>query len=161
MSKKKVDIPSIKTRGDAPVPGRLKALDRSQMHAVLATQSGGEPYASLVAYALTADARGIVFATPRATRKYRNILKNPAVAMLVDTRSNTDTDYTAAESVTVVGRARPLRRGRERQRLAGTLLRKHPLLEGFVNAAGTALVLVEISRVVHVGRFQTVTEWRP
>lgn len=161
MSRKKDDIPSRKTRGDAPVAAKLRAFDRSQMHAVLATQSGGKPYASLVAYALTEDARGIVFATPRATRKYRNILKNPAVAVLVDTRSNTDTDYMDAESVTALGRARPLRRGKEHRRHADTLLNKHPLLEGLVNAPGTALVLVEISRVVHVGRFQTVTEWRP
>jgi len=38
---------------------------------------------------------------------------------------------------------------------------KHPELEPFVAAPSTAVMLVIISRCVHVGRFQTVTVWKP
>jgi heme iron utilization protein len=90
-----------------PVLERLSARDKDQLHAILATESDGQPYTSMIAYALTPDNKGIVFATPRKTRKYKNILKNNRVSLLIDTRSNTQKDYMNAE----------LRRAAKRRRL--------------------------------------------
>jgi hypothetical protein len=49
---------------------------------------------------------GVVFATPRDTAKYTNILQNRRVALLIDTRSNTDTAYMRSEAVTIVATLR-------------------------------------------------------
>ncbi len=152
-------IPDRVSKGEARVADRLRILDGREPHAVLATESDGQPYTSLVAYALTPDARGIVFITPRKTRKYRNIIRNSRVSLLIDTRRNTKEDYMSAESITIEGVARPVRRGREWLGLVEILSMKHPRLRRIISSPETALIRVRIVRCVHVTRFQRVTVW--
>jgi uncharacterized pyridoxamine 5'-phosphate oxidase family protein len=149
-----------KTRGTASVPERLKFMNEAQRHAVLATVSNGQPYTSLVAFAITPDMKNVVFATPRKTAKYRNILANKRVALLIDTRSNTDAAYMKSEAVTVIGNAVPVRRGRRRDEMASLMIRKHPALKRFVQQKTTAIIVVEAEKCFHTGLFQEVSEWR-
>ena len=158
--KTKTSIPSQTSRGDVPVSERLKKISEKEPHAVLATESYGMPYTSLVAYALTPDRKGLLFATPKNTLKHRNMKKNPNVSLLIDTRSNTKKDYMSAEAVTLMGKARMVRRGKKRDQLSEILIQRHPDLSGFVHADSTALILVKADRIIHVSRFQTVTEWK-
>src|SRR5512139_727750 len=160
-AKRRTGILSTTVKGSADVPARLKWLDRKQRHAVLATSSARGPHVSLVAFVLTKDGRGIVFATPTATVKYRNIKKSSKVALLIDNRTNSGKDYAGAEAVTVFGRAKEIKEGPHWAELATLLVSKHKELGPFVAAPATALMLVTISRCVHVGRFQEVTDWRP
>ena len=152
-------IPDRISRGTVSVRERLVFLDRTQRHAVLATEAEGHPYASLVAYALTSDMKGLLFITPKSARKYRNILKNNRVSLLIDTRSNTEEDYMDAESVTILGNAGPVRKGRKWSELAGILLAKHPVLKKVMPSPETALIMVEITKCVHVTNFQSVSTW--
>ncbi len=147
-------------RNRVTVIERLIRLDRTQLHAVLATNSPAGPHASLVAFVLTKDGRGIVFATPSATSKYRNMKRDPRVSFLIDSRKNARTDYLRAEALSVFGRAKAVEEGARRAELATLLVNKHPALAPFVAAPETVLMHVTISRCVHVGRFQEVTEWR-
>jgi len=153
-------VPAMPTRGSASVPAHLKRLDRTQRHAVLATASNNRPHASLVAFALTPDYHGLLFATPKTTAKYRNIVRNGCVSLVIDNRENSKEDYLGAEAITIFGKAREVQRKKMRTEMASILTRKHPALKQFVDASTTALMLVKIERCLHVGRFQTVTEWR-
>ncbi len=63
-----------------------RALDTNQF-AVLATQYDGQPHASLMAFTPIDGLRYLVIATYRNTMKYRNLLKDGRVAMLIDCRS--------------------------------------------------------------------------
>jgi nitroimidazol reductase NimA-like FMN-containing flavoprotein (pyridoxamine 5'-phosphate oxidase superfamily) len=155
-----VKIPVNKTRGNVDVQSRLRILNKKQRHSVLATDGGGRPYTSLVAFALSEDARGIIFATPRQTTKYKNILNNRHVSLMIDTRSNTQKGYMQSEAVTVLGRAYPLRKGKKRDILCNTFQKKHPELAGFLNAPSTVLIFVEINKAIHAGKFQSVSEWK-
>ena len=159
MEKSEGSIPDRVKKGTAPVLERLNALDKDQLHAVLATASDGQPYTSMIAYALTSDKKGIVFVTPKETQKYKNILKNNRVALLIDTRSNTEKDYMGAESLTILGSATPVRKGEKWLALAGVLTRKHPNLNEIIHSPETKLIYVRITRCIHVTRFQTVSEW--
>lgn len=152
-------IPDRISRGTVSVRERLGFLDRTQPHAVLATDAEGSPYTSLIAYALTSDMKGFLFITPKSTRKYRNILKNNHVSLLIDTRSNTEKDYMGAESVTILGKAGPVRKGRKWSELAGILLAKHPVLRKVMLSPETALIMVEIKKCIHVTNFQSVSTW--
>lgn len=87
-------------------------MNKKQLHAVLATDAGGLPYTSLVAFVLTDDAEGVIFAAPMKTRKYQNILKNRNVSLMIDTRSNQTKGYMQSEVITILGKASPLRKGR-------------------------------------------------
>lgn len=153
-------VPATTIRGTVPVLARLGRFDRTQRHAVLATASHDRPHANLVAFALTPDRRGLLFATPRGTTKYRNLCKNSRVSLVIDNRRNSSADYLGAEAFTLFGRAREVRQKRERAGYALLLSRKHPHLAEFVSAPTTALVLVKIVRCLHIGRFQTITEWK-
>lgn len=155
-------LPAVPRPGAADVPARLAAIDRARRHAALATADQGRPYLSLVAFALEPGTGAVLFATPRASTKYRNLLAHPQVSLLLDTRGEGDEAYAEAEAVTVVGRALRLRAGSAGRRAAeDVLLAKHPLLAEFVRAPTTTLVRVVIEEAVHVGGFQRVTVWRP
>lgn len=154
------DIPTETRKGTVSVRHRLQAFDKGQRFAVLATNDSGRPYTSLVAYALTPDLTKVIFPTPKKTQKYRNILQAGDVALLIDNRgAGGKKGIMEAEAVTIVGVARPLRRGKAWEEMAGIFVKKHPGLEGFIRAETTALVIVEASRCIHVGRFQTVSVW--
>jgi len=83
---------------------KLKTFFESQPLAVLATQNGAAPYASLVAFAANEKLKYLLFATPKATRKYSNMQANPAVALLIDNRKNTKKDIQEAMTVTALGK---------------------------------------------------------
>lgn len=144
-------------QGTTSIPARLRALDRAQRHAVLATSSATGPHASLVAFVLTKDGKGIVFATSAATTKFRNMKRDARVSLLIDSRMNSSQDYQEAEAMTVFGKAQEVQKGPRRTELARVLVGKHPELASFVAAPSTALIRVAIKRCVHVRRFQEVT----
>ncbi|MFA5026694.1 MAG: pyridoxamine 5'-phosphate oxidase family protein [Candidatus Methylomirabilota bacterium] len=140
---------------------RIRRLLEAEPYAVLATQGDGQPYASLVAFAMSEDFRTAVFATPIATRKYRLVTACDRVALLVDSRRTHPDDLMRIEAITATGRAEQVARGEEFVRWSGLLAAKHPHLAAFVAAPSVALFRVEIIRFFHVERFQEVSEWRP
>jgi hypothetical protein len=150
-------IPLKKRAGSANVPARLRRLAERQRFAVLATISPEGPQLSLVAFAITDDMREACFATPRNTRKYRNILADGRSALLLDSRGKTSRGVMEAEVVSLNGMARILRRGKRRSELEALLLARHPELEEFLTAPGTALVAMEVERGSHVEAFQIVS----
>jgi uncharacterized pyridoxamine 5'-phosphate oxidase family protein len=152
-------IPSRTRKGSVAVVERLKVLDRKERFAVLATDDKGKPYTSLISFAFTPDLTKVVFATPRGTQKYRNILGAGDVALLIDNRSTSRKNLLETEAVTLIGTAKAVRKGKTRQAMEAVFLEKHPELKGFVQTPTTALIAVDVTRCIHVGRFQTVTVW--
>ncbi len=134
----------------------LKDLFASQRLGVLATYGEGQPYSSLVAFAATNNLKYLVFATTRATRKYANLSTESRVALLVDNRSNQDTDFHRAIAVTALGKAEEVDE-REKNQFLRLYLAKHPYLE-FVNSPTCALLKVSVDRYYMVNRFQNVME---
>lgn len=135
----------------------LRELFSSQRLAVLATQGGGQPYTSLVAFAATEDLKHLLFATTRSTRKYANLSDESRVSLLVDNRSNQDSDFHKAIAVTATGSAEEVSE-QERDHLVSLYLRKHPHLEEFVTSPTCALLKVRVRTYYTVSRFQNVME---
>jgi heme iron utilization protein len=155
--KTKEPIPVKTQKGAAAIPERLKAFNAEEYFAVLATDDGHRPYTSLVAYALTPDTKKIIFATPKKTRKYANIISSANVALLIDNRSKRKKSLMETEAITIIGIAKPVRKGKTRDQLATIFLLKHPDLEAFINSPTTALMAINIVQCVHVSHFQTVS----
>jgi nitroimidazol reductase NimA-like FMN-containing flavoprotein (pyridoxamine 5'-phosphate oxidase superfamily) len=137
---------------------KLKKLINSTQLAVLSTEHSGEPYASLVAFAVTDNLREILFATSKATRKFSYLKDNNSVALLVDNRSNSIEDFQHAMAVTVLGTASVLEED-ERHRYLKLYLDKLPHLAGFVESPSCALILVKVSSYYLVDHFQKVMEF--
>jgi heme iron utilization protein len=135
-------------------------LLNSQRLAVLSTQMSGQPYSNLIAFAVTQDLKNILFATTRATRKYANLTTEPRVSLLIDNRSNQETDFGEASAVTILGTAAEVL-GPDRERYLQVYLKKHPYLEEFVSSPTCALIRVKVEKYIMVTQFQEVREIYP
>ena len=138
----------------------VRRLLHEQHLAVLATQSGQQPYASLVAVVATPDLRALLFATPRATRKFANLQAEARAAMLIDSRRNRLDDFHDAAAATAVGRVVEVTPA-ERAACLAIYLERHPHLRDFVTAPSCALMRLDVEAYHVVDAFQHVVEWRP
>jgi heme iron utilization protein len=154
-------VPQKVKKGSVSVQSRLKIFNEIEYFAVLATQGTNTPYTSLVAFVITPDLRRLIFSTTRGTRKYKNILNSERVSLLIDNRSGSNKALMETEAITILGFARPVRRSAFRDECAKIFLAKHPDFESFMRAPTTALIAVEITQCIHVGKFQVVTVWEP
>lgn len=164
-------MPSAEGRGrpgreESPseTTGELRAalveMFSHQRLAVLATQQSGAPYGNLVAFAATEDAKTLMFATGRSTRKYSNISMDNRIALVIDNRSNEVEDFQRAMAATAVGSAVEVKEP-ERGDLLEIYLRKHPYLSEFVTSPACALLRVDVEKYVVVYQFQSVVEIFP
>jgi uncharacterized protein YhbP (UPF0306 family) len=142
---------------NASLEDKLKQLFRSQTLGVLATQQKKKPYTSLVAFACSDDMSRIVFATPKTTRKFANIISNSNVSMFIDNRLNKAADFRKAIGVTALGSVRQIRKNKN-NKLMKIYLDKHPQLESFLASPSCALICIDIKSFYIVERFQNVTE---
>lgn len=151
-------------REDEPkltVRERIGRLLDEQPFAVLCTQGGGQPYGSLVGYAVSADLQAVAFATPRATRKFRLLRECDRVALVVDSRAKFPNETMKVEAITATGRAVQLNPGPEFDRWADLLTTRHPQFKSFVAAPSSALFRVDVVRYLYVTRLQETYEWFP
>ena len=125
----------------------LRQIMETQRFAVLATLNNQQPYSNLLAFAVSRDLRQIIFATERGTQKYRNILSNDKVALLIDNRSNNQSDFTEAVAITALGVASELR-GDRSKKLVQSYLDRHPSLGEFLQRPDTAIIRVTVADYV-------------
>lgn len=121
----------------------LRNIIFNQFFSVLATTDANNLYCSLISFSISDDLKTIVFATSRNTQKYRNILQNPSVSMLIDNRTNQPSDVSESRAITVVGSAFEISDGKEKY--ADQLLLRHPGLRYFIEQADTAIITVGVS----------------
>jgi nitroimidazol reductase NimA-like FMN-containing flavoprotein (pyridoxamine 5'-phosphate oxidase superfamily) len=65
---------------------RVKELLTDNSLCVLCTASDDLPYCSLMTYMLSADLKTVYMVTVRESRKYKNLMANKSVSLLVDNR---------------------------------------------------------------------------
>lgn len=133
----------------------VAGLVSGQLLAVLATHSSGQPYTSLISFAVSDDLAVFFFATSRKTSKFKNIMEDGRVALLIDNRSNRAEDLVSASALTVIGTGVEVT-GKDRDEATVKLLGRHPSLAGFLKDPATALLRITVSRLILVGRFQEV-----
>ncbi len=126
---------------------------------VLSTCHGQDPHASLIGFAATADLRRIVFVTPRATKKHRNLSHCSRAALLIDNRNNRLADFHEACAVTAEGQVEEPQ-GSEREEALRLFLERHPHLAEFAHSPSCALLVIAVASYRFVNRFQHVVEIR-
>jgi nitroimidazol reductase NimA-like FMN-containing flavoprotein (pyridoxamine 5'-phosphate oxidase superfamily) len=135
-----------------------KRIDRvldSQRIAVLGTSKDGEPYSCLVGFALKDDLSELVFATMRERLKYKNMVANPRVTLMIDDRDVQQSDFNDTTSITIVGSAEDTK-GNARVKYSSLLLVRHPALTEFVNSPNCAVMRVAIDKIYVVSEFESV-----
>jgi nitroimidazol reductase NimA-like FMN-containing flavoprotein (pyridoxamine 5'-phosphate oxidase superfamily) len=134
---------------------RLQRLFDGQNLAVLSTHGNGQPYASLVAFAADPSLENLFFCTGRSTRKYANMQETPRAAMLIDSRSNRDSDFHSAVAATATGAVREIGAG-EQEDFETRFLSRHPYLRTFAGSPSCARMILEVDTYLLVSRFQHV-----
>lgn len=139
----------------------IREMCEGESFAVLATQGSGQPYASLIGFATSADLAHLVFATPRQTRKYALLEKNNQVALLIDNRSSQLNNINDLSALTITGKGSILSLPEEIDKWGELLTDKHPYLADFLASSDTAIVVVEVHQYLYVRKFQEVSVWTP
>lgn len=136
----------------------IKRILKLQRFAVLATQSDGQPYSNLVAFAETDDLNILFFVTGRNTRKYINSQKSKKAAILIDNRTNQSSDLNDAVAVTAVGSVEEVSAG-DKVYFSSIYLAKNPELKEFLEKPENALMKVRVKDYI-VATFKGVTRFQ-
>jgi nitroimidazol reductase NimA-like FMN-containing flavoprotein (pyridoxamine 5'-phosphate oxidase superfamily) len=121
---------------------QMKTLAREETMCVLATDAGGKPYCSLMAFVADEDCREIYMVTHRGTQKYRNLMQNPTVSLLIDTRSHAA--RTEVQALTVEGVFQKIETPSKYERARTMLLDAHPHLGAFMGHAAAEVLCIKI-----------------
>ena len=127
----------------------IKSVLTAQYYAVLCSADNGQAFGNLVAFAAAENLKSIAFATARRTSKYSRVKNNRQVSLLIDNRTNRDSDVLSAIAITAYGLAAELTRGAAAYKKL--LARKHPHLSEFVGRPDTAIFRIKISAYAVAG----------
>ena len=120
----------------------MKALVREKNTCVLATISGSKPYCSLMAYVTNKPCTEIYMVTHRQTQKYQNLIANPAVSLMIDSRDTLP--RTAARAMTVEGVFQKIKDPARTDKVRRKLLSTHPHLNEFMGHADAVVFQIKI-----------------
>ena len=121
----------------------MKTLAKQKDMCVLATVAGQKPYCSLMAYVTDENCEEIYMVTHKTTTKYQNLMQNPAVSLLIDTREKSP--QSQAKALTVQGVFGKIEIAAKRKQAAAKLLHRHPHLAGFLKHPEAEIFCVKIS----------------
>ena len=121
----------------------MKTLARQKNICVLATVDGQKPYCSLMAYATDEKCEEIYMVTHTNSTKYRNMMQNPAVSLLIDTRESSPRSQ--AKALTVEGVFCKIENAEKRKQVASKLRKTHPHLNNFMRHPEADFFCVKIS----------------
>jgi nitroimidazol reductase NimA-like FMN-containing flavoprotein (pyridoxamine 5'-phosphate oxidase superfamily) len=113
---------------------KMKALAKGNDLCVLATVSEGKPHCSLMSYISDEEVREIYLASHKKTKKYANLMGNPTVSLLIDTREEEKGQRRIyIRALTVNGEFQtindPVKKGLIREKF----LKRHPHLIDFLD----------------------------
>jgi nitroimidazol reductase NimA-like FMN-containing flavoprotein (pyridoxamine 5'-phosphate oxidase superfamily) len=123
----------------------IKNIIRGKNTCVLATAAHGKPHCSLMAYASDRDCREIYMVTLKSTRKYRNLMENPSVSLLMDNRDErAGSGGPEAKALTVGGIIGKIEDPSKKRRIREKLLKRHPHLLEFLEQEDSEILCVTV-----------------
>ncbi len=123
---------------------KIKEIVKENDLCVLATVSGEKPHCSLMSYCADEEGHTLYLASHTETKKYANVMKNPTVSLLIDTREGGG-GRTAIQALTVSGEFQAITDPGEKERARTRFVRKHPHLREFVDEPGVAIFSIKIT----------------
>ena len=119
------------------VEGVLKACRL----AVLATENDGQPHTSLIAITPVYGFRQLIFATYRNTRKYRNLVHNSKVALLIEGEYVNLKGVKEKVVLSIIGHTEDISIS-DNEAAYQAHLKRHPEMESFLLSSDCALIMV-------------------
>ncbi len=121
---------------------KMEAFLKANDMCVLATSSRDRPHCSLMAYTTNTSCTEVYMATSANSTKYANLLRNPRVSLLVDSR--TKSHQGQVQALTVEGFFENSVTRQDPTGIFSLLKAAHPHLTGFLSLADTKLLRIRI-----------------
>jgi heme iron utilization protein len=138
----------------------LTSLLNSQITGVLATEKKHQPYANLIAFSFSDDYKKIIFATPTNTTKYQNLIENPQVSILIDSRKNDPNNFSGSTAITVLGLSRELT-GDLKTRMMMNHAARLPGLVDFLKTELITIFEIEVSKYIITNGLNSTSVYEP
>jgi general stress protein 26 len=119
----------------------IEGIIKTRRFAVLATEGEGQPHTSLIAITQFGGFRQLIFATYRNTRKYRNLVHNSKVAVLIEGEYVNMKGLKESIILTIIGHTEEISMA-ENEAAYQAHLKKHPEMESFMLSSDCALIMV-------------------
>jgi uncharacterized pyridoxamine 5'-phosphate oxidase family protein len=119
----------------------IEDLLKVSRFAVLATEGGGQPHASLIAITPFGNSRQLIFATYRNTLKFRNLAKNNKVAILIESSYVNMKGLKESAVLTIIGHTQEIS-NEENEAAFQAHLKRHPEMESFMHSSDCAIIEV-------------------
>lgn len=124
---------------------KMKALAREKDICVLATISDDKPHCSLMCYIADSDCSVIYMVTHKKTKKYGNMVANPSVSLLIDTREDHRGEGRLnVKAMTVEGIFQKIEDEDKREFVRCKILDRHPYLREFVNHSDSEVFSIKV-----------------
>ncbi|MDD4240543.1 MAG: pyridoxamine 5'-phosphate oxidase family protein [Smithellaceae bacterium] len=124
----------------------IRELIQSGKTCVLATVSEGQPHCSLMSYAADENGREIYMATLKNTKKYKNLVVNPSVSLLIDSReAGSPGRQGTTRALTITGTFQSGLGEQRRETLRQKLLARHPELADFLANPAAEIVVIKVN----------------
>jgi nitroimidazol reductase NimA-like FMN-containing flavoprotein (pyridoxamine 5'-phosphate oxidase superfamily) len=124
---------------------KMKNIVKGNDLCVLATVSEGKPHCSLMSYITDEEAREIYLISHRQTKKYFNLMENPAVSLLIDTREEEkDQRRIDIKALTISGEFQTIKNLEEKDLIRSQFLKRHPHLTDFLNDPEAEIFSIKI-----------------
>jgi nitroimidazol reductase NimA-like FMN-containing flavoprotein (pyridoxamine 5'-phosphate oxidase superfamily) len=124
---------------------KMKDIVKANDLCVLATVSEGKPHCSLMSYVSDEGGREIYLISHRQTKKYFNLMKNPTVSLLIDTREEEKGQRRIdVKALTVIGEFQTIKDQTKKNLIHAKFLKTHPHLSDFLNDPGAEIFCIKI-----------------
>ena len=124
---------------------KMKDIVKGNDLCVLATVSEGKPHCSLMSYISDDEGQEIYLISQKQTKKYFNLMENPTVSLLIDTREEWKGQRRIyIKALTISGEFQTINDPGKKDLLRSRFLKRHPHLTDFLNDSGAELFSIKI-----------------
>jgi len=125
--------------------GKMKNIIKENDLCVLATVSEGKPHCSLMSYISDEEGREIYLISHKQTRKYSNLMENPTISLLIDTREEEKGQRRIyVKALTVGGEFQTINDPAKKDLVREMFLKRQPHLTDFLNDPGAEIFCIKL-----------------
>jgi nitroimidazol reductase NimA-like FMN-containing flavoprotein (pyridoxamine 5'-phosphate oxidase superfamily) len=130
---------------EEPMLEQMKDIVKANDLCVLATVSEGKPHCSLMSYISDEEGQEVYLISHKETKKYSNLMENPTVSLLIDTREEEKGKRRVyIKALTVSGEFQTIKDLGKKDIIRARFLKRHPHLANFLNDPGAEIFSIRI-----------------
>ena len=124
---------------------KMRAIVKGNDLCVLATVSERRPHCSLMSYISDEEGREVYLVSHKETKKYSNLIENPTVSLLIDTREEEKEQRRIdIKALTITGEFQTIKNPAKKDLIRARFLERHPHLLEFLNDPGAEIFSIKV-----------------